>query len=123
MKITTIEIPIYELDIVIVIDTSWEVANKKFKLGLDEDDLKAHAWTNLHPDYNGRHEVYVLLKPNYLDNNTLLHEIYHLISWIAIAKGFTLDANNDEPQAYLQGYLGSKILEFRDGYLSTPERV
>ncbi len=117
MDITTIELPIYELDLIVIIDLEWSSANKKFKLQLDPEDLEAHALTKMHPEYKGRHELYLLLKPEHLDNNTLIHEIYHLVSWICLAKGITLDADNDEPLAYLAGYIGEKVLEFKEKYI------
>lgn len=115
--ITTIELPIYELDIVCLIEQDWENSNRKHKLNLDNDCLSAHAVTTLLPYTKQRHEIYLLLKPNYLDYNTLGHELHHLINYICIAKGIQPDAENDESLAYLSGYLSQQIFEFRDKYL------
>lgn len=117
MNITTIELPIYELDIVTVISDDFSTVNKKFRLSLTEEDFDVHALTLLHPEYRGRHEVYLILKPKYLDYNTVCHELEHIVMYICQAKGISPDPENDEPLAYLQGYIGQKIFEFRDKYV------
>lgn len=116
MNITTIELPIYNLDIVILID-NWEEANKKFKLGLDEDWYLSHAITMTHPVYTDKYEIFLLLRKPYLDYNTVLHELHHVLNMFCNCKGIIPDPENDEALAYLQGYIGEKILKFRDKYL------
>ena len=117
MNITTIELPIYNLDIVFIIQDNWEHYNKKFKLNLDSDELQAHAVTTVHSEYKEKHELFLLLKPKYLDYNTLCHELMHLVMYICELKGIRPEQDNDEPLAYLQGYLAEKLFIFRDKYL------
>jgi hypothetical protein len=118
MNITTIELPIYHLDIVILISDSWETYNKKFKLNLDSEYLSAHAVTTVHPEYKEKHEIYLLLKPKYLDYNTLCHELMHLVMYICDLKGIRPEQDNDEPLAYLQGYLAEELFKFRDLFIT-----
>lgn len=117
MNITTIELPIYNLDIVAIIDDSWDIHNKKFKLQLDQEDLQYHALTSIHPEYRGKHEIYVLFKPVYLDYNTITHELMHIVMYSCSLIGIEPEVANDEPLAYLQGYIGQKLFEFRDKYI------
>lgn len=115
--ITTIEIDIYNVDVVVVIEEDWTQTNKKFKLGLEEEDLKFYAWTIQHPEYKDKYETWLLLKPRKLDNNTILHELLHIVNFIAEQKGIDSTPSNDEALAYLQGYIGEKILTIRDKYI------
>lgn len=113
MKITTIELPIYNLDIIVIIN-DWQEANRKFKLQFREEDYEVCAWTIYDEPYIDNNEIFLLLRQPYLDNETILHELIHVISGICNRRGIVMDPTNDEPLAYLQGYIGNKILEFRD---------
>lgn len=115
MNITTIEIPLYYLDVVVIID-DWEQANKKFKLDIKESEYNADALT-IEDDNTSLNEVYLLLKSNYLDYWTIIHELMHLVSAICKLKGIKMDPKNDEPLAYMQAFLGQEILKFRDKHL------
>lgn len=117
MKVTTIELPIYNLEIVIIIN-GWEEANKRFKLGFTERDYQACAWTIYGEKVQTDDEIYVLLRDGYLDYSTILHEQLHIMSGLCELRNIKMDPNNDEPLAYLQGYIGSKIFEFRDKILA-----
>lgn len=115
MNITTIELPIYYLDIVVIID-NWDIANKKFKLQLKEQDFGGKALT-IEDDDLSLGEIYLLLKSDSLDYWTICHELFHLISAICKVRGIKMDVENDEPLAYLQSYIGQEIFNFRDKYL------
>lgn len=112
---TTIEIPIYDIDVIVIIDSNWVDVNEKFELDLSENDLKAEAWTIC--DEGRFNEIYVLFKPETIDNETLLHELFHIISRICEARDIVMDHKNDEPLAYLQGYIGQRVFEIRDQFL------
>lgn len=118
MKITTIELPIYNVDIVIIISTEWQVVKKKYDLDMDADDLGTCAMTLMYPgDKNNVSEIYLVLRPEYLDYNTILHELLHVVFCVCDLKSIKADVNNDEPLTYLQGYIGEKLFEFRDKYI------
>lgn len=112
---TTIEVPIYDIDVIVIIDSNWVDVNKKFELDLSENDLKAEAWTIC--DEGRFNEIYVLFKPQAIDNGTLLHELFHIIVRICEARDIVMDHKNDEPLAYLQAYIGQRIFEIRDQFL------
>lgn len=124
MQVTTIELPIYEIDLVIVVDKDWEKANKKFKLELEPNWLKAHALTycDLEADTT-KAEIYLLIKDYDFSYNTVSHELFHIISIICDLRDINMDKGNDEPLAYLQGYLGEKILNFREKYLEMSKQA
>lgn len=123
--IKTFEIPIYFIDVILVIHDDFELIDKKYKLNLREgfdgdDPNECHALTCIHPKYNEKSEIYVLFKPKWLDIDTLSHEITHIISNISVLKGIVLDPSNDEPLAYLTGYitkqLTANIVAYMDKY-------
>lgn len=121
MNITTIELPIYDLEIVIIID-KWQEANKKFKLRFTESEYEAAAWTIYDEPYLSGSEIFMLFKEDSLDYNTILHELTHCISGVCKLRDIKLDKDNDEPIAYLQGYIGEKLLKFRDKYLEEKKK-
>ncbi len=106
MSITTIELPIYEVDVIVLIAEDWSRDSKRLKLDLDLEDLDADGITILNAQGRNKQEVYLFFKPEYLDYNAICH-----------LKGIRADEGNDEPLAYLQGYLADKIFSFRDKYL------
>ncbi len=117
MKITTIELPIYNIDIILIIADDWSLVKKKYDLDLDPEDLGTCAITLLYPgDKNTISEVYLLMRPEYLDYNTLCHELLHIVFCVCDLKSIKADINNEEPLTYLQGYIGEKLFEFRDKY-------
>lgn len=120
MKITTIELPIYDLQLVVIID-SWEEANKKFKLNFSEDDYNCCAWTIHNEPGMSNSEVYLMLRDPFVDYGTIMHEMIHVISAICELRNIAFDTQNDEPIAYLNGYIGQKVFEFRDKHL-TPQK-
>jgi len=116
MKITTIELPIYEVDIIVVID-SWEEANKQYDLRFIEEDYDVDGWTIHTHGSLKTEEILVMLKSSTITYNVICHEVFHCVSAVCKKKGIIMDIENDEPLAYLQGYIAEKIFEFRDNYL------
>lgn len=112
MRVSNVKIPIYEINLTIVVEKDFNIVNKTFKLGLEENekDVNApHAWT-----VNKEDEIYLLLNPNHLDYNTLCHELTHILLFVADQRNIELDVENDEPLAYLNGYIGEKVFKFAD---------
>jgi hypothetical protein len=115
MKVTTIDLPIYPMDIVVIIDKDFREANKKYKLGFTEKELTyTCAWT---VDCEENQTVYVLLGTEDLTYDTVSHELVHVLSAVCKMKGMKYDIHNDESMAYLAGYIGQRIFDFRDKHL------
>lgn len=121
--VRTFEIPVYYIDVILAIHDDFNQIDQKYKLKLketwiEEDPNDSHAITYMHPEYHDKVEIYVMLKPKWLDIDTLSHEVAHIISFICSTKGIIIDPDNDEPLAYLQGYvsrkLGEGILSYMD---------
>lgn len=112
MRVSKVRIPIYEMNLIIVVEKDFHVSNKKFKLELEENEKDIntpHAWT-----VNRENEIYLLLNPSHLDYNTICHELTHVLLFIADQRNIKLDVENDEPLAYLNGYIGEKVFKFAD---------
>lgn len=116
MFIRTVEIPVYYVDVIIVIYDDFLAVDKKYKLKLKEafapeDANDCHAVTHLHPDYVDKNEIYVLFKPQHLNIDTFSHELIHVIGYICSTRGIFMDCDNDEPMAYLQGYISGELAQ------------
>jgi hypothetical protein len=119
--VKTFEIPIYYIDLIMVVHSDMREIDEKYGLGLKnhegwDDPNDCHAFTQTHPVWKGKAEIYVCFKPEALDHDTIGHELCHIMSQIAIQKGIILDPANDEPIAYLQGYVSAKIYAAREKY-------
>ena len=123
-NVKVIAVPIYELDIIVHIESDFNVANDLYGLNLKEDytegeDInRPYAWSVNACDKSkpSRGTIYLLLKPEHLDYNTILHELMHIIMMICTERGIEPDPANDEPITYLQGWVGEHILNFTDEY-------
>ena len=53
------------------------------------------------------HEYYVIINRNYLDHNTIGHELKHCMQQLCLDRGI----KDDESQAWIMGYLQEKFYE------------
>ena len=113
MTVKTINLPIYDLDIVVVIN-DWLIANKRFRLGMDEAKLmNATAWS-IEDFMDTRDEIYLLFDDKNLDYSIIIHEIFHVVLEICNAKDIVVDFKNQEPVTYLAGYIGEEVFKIID---------
>lgn len=116
MKIKTIEIPIYFCKLTMIIDKDLSYVEKKYKT----NSLKDFGAVTLKDENKYRH--YVVAFENY-NKSTIAHEIVHIVNYIYIDSTMELDRFNDEPQAYLTGWLFEKIDNFISTYYDTRKTV
>lgn len=76
----------------------------------DFHDCAAFAHTTVSKK-NGSH-FWMMFKKTNIDINTVSHECYHTVSSICISRGMTIDPHNDEPQAYLMGWIMNLTYNF-----------
>ncbi len=106
MKIKTIEIPIYFCHLTIIIfDKDLSYTEKKYKT----HSLKDYGAVTLKDEKKYRH--FVVAFENY-NKSIIAHEIVHIVNFIYLDCAMELDRHNDEPQAYLTGWLFDKIDNF-----------
>jgi hypothetical protein len=53
----------------------------------------------------------IVVKPK-TTHSIIAHEVVHLVNSLFVGRGITLDAHNDEPQAYLTGWFTKEIYKF-----------
>lgn len=61
---------------------------------------------------NKNNKMWLLIDKEYVDINTLYHEIFHITSNCMAIRDIQFDPNNHEAFAYTQGYIGGEIHKF-----------
>lgn len=106
MRQETVKIPLYKITLTIILDDDLKYVQKKYKtVSLDNYG----AVTLTHQDHF-RHFIVAFTDKDHLSN--IAHEIVHLKNYIFKTIGARLDFDNDEPEAYLTGYLFDLIYNF-----------
>lgn len=105
--IKTIGIPIYDGYINIVLADDINEAIEHY--GLGEKDCSCAF---VMPDRKTKGIYWVVFGLKKLSHNTIAHEIVHLVNLIFLDRGIKPDLKNDEPQAYLTGWLTDKMYKF-----------
>lgn len=106
MKKQTIEIPIYYGKLTIILDKDLSYIEEKFKT----IPLDGFGAVTLKHEKKYRHYIVAFTDKNHLSN--IAHEIVHLKNHIFLDCGMQLDRHNDEPEAYLTGWLFDSIYDF-----------
>lgn len=106
LKRKLINIPIYGCRLTVIVSSDLSGIAKMFKLKEDVSNFGAFTFKD---ESKYRHYVMVLeddWRPN------VVHEIVHIVNYIYIDCAMKLDKHNDEPQAYLSGWLYGQIEKF-----------
>lgn len=108
MKKKTVKIPIYFGDLIIMQVKNWDKINKKFGFNVGNDNVGiAFSRTTK----KGKSKYYFCSVRKY-DLEIAVHESVHLCNYIFKDRGIDLDLINDEPQAYLTGWIFKQINNF-----------
>lgn len=102
-------IPIYFGYLQIVVAEDFVVAANK--LNISDEGFKLNtlgAFVSTSDDDLG-HECYTLFIQPDVDHDLIAHEVVHLVNEFYIKRGIKLDLYNDEPQAYLTGWITGEI--------------
>jgi hypothetical protein len=105
MKQKTIKIPIYQCKLMIIFDKDLSYIEKKYGTKSLSD---YGAITMRVPD---KFSEYIVAF-EYTEGTIIAHEVVHLKNLIYQDKGIELDRFNDEPEAYLTGWLFKQIETF-----------
>lgn len=106
MKQKTIDIPIYCCKLTLILDKDLSFVQSEYKTS----DLSNYGAVVLHNESVNRHYIAAFTDKKHLSN--IAHEVVHIKNNIFIDCGIPLDRQNDEPEAYLTGWLFEQILEF-----------
>jgi hypothetical protein len=105
MKEITIDIPIYQCKLTIVLDKDLSyIENKYGTKSLSDYGAVTMRVPNKFSEYVTAFE--------YSEGTIIAHEIVHLKNYIYQDAGIELDRFNDEPEAYLTGWLFKQIETF-----------
>lgn len=110
-----IQLPIYNADIVCFFNE--EEYNKYCSENNQHETNKVAAGVTCH-FFND--EGFLIIVIGIFNNNTaiLVHELVHVCSKIFLTHGILYDTENDEPYAYLMGYLFESVMELMYEYFN-----
>lgn len=106
MKKKIINIPIYDCKLTVIVSSDLSAVTKMYKLKEDVSNFGAFTFKD---ESKYRHYV-MALEDDWRSN--VVHEIVHIVNHIYIDCAMELDRHNDEPQAYLSGWLYEQIDKF-----------
>ena len=109
MKTNKIQIPIYYGTLIIVLVEDWRVFYNKFNITPFKFDYEGF-FVNL----EDKDEYIIALKSKKW--SVISHEVVHAVNSIFKSCNVKLDIDNDEPQAYLTGW----IIEQIDNFINKP---
>ena len=107
MKVKKIEVPIYNYDLTIILTKDLNEVVKKYKLDGEFGNFGALTFED---KSKYRHYVVAFTDSNHLSN--IAHEIVHIKNYIFLGINAKVDLHNDEPEAYLVGWLFDQINNF-----------
>lgn len=106
MRKTIINIPIYYGKLTIILDKDLSYIENKYKT----ISLEGFGAITMKDESKYRHYIVAFTDRNHLSNIT--HEIIHLKNHIYLDCNMQIDRCNDEPEAYLTGWLFDVIYDF-----------
>jgi uncharacterized protein YlbG (UPF0298 family) len=106
MRKISIDIPIYCCKLTIILDNDLSYVEKKYKT----KSLSDFGAVTLKDESKYRHYVIGFTDSTHLSN--IAHEIVHLKNQIYVDCSMEIDRYNDEPEAYLTGWLFDQINNF-----------
>lgn len=101
-----IDIPIYCCKLTVILEKDLNKVAKMYKLKEDLTGFGAFTFK----DESKYRQYVVALETDWRAN--VAHELVHVVNHIYIDCAMKLDPHNDEPQAYLMGWLFDQIDEF-----------
>lgn len=105
MNIKTVDIPIYFGKLTILFTDDLSELNTLYKIKAD-NKLYDAVFFEIHDN----DEYIVAIKK--VEWSIIAHEVVHIVNAIFLKCGIELDRNNDEPQAYLTGWVINEIDKF-----------
>lgn len=111
MKVVTKEIPIYHTKLTIVFSDDFKKAIEKLKLRFPGLDVSLYdAFASDQRTKSGRLHMYVFFKPD-PTHSSIAHEVVHLVNFVFENCNIRPDLINDEPQAYLTGWITKQVYD------------
>lgn len=102
MKVKKVKIPIYFRELVIIKAKCLTSLNKKYKVDIKKDSMGAVMFR--HKD-----KYIVAFQKSDISGSLIAHESVHIVNAVFEDIRANLDIINDEPQAYLTGWIFEQI--------------
>jgi len=102
MRNKTIDIPIYFGKLTILLTDDWMELDILYKIKVDNNLYDAVVF-----EIKDNDEYIVAIKK--VEWSIIAHEVVHIVNAIFLNCGIELDRRNDEPQAYLTGWITNEI--------------
>ena len=106
MKYKRIKVPIYLTDIIVIETIDYKDVNEYFCINIDNNLYDAVVFEDK------RDNIILAIKNK--KQHIIVHEIVHIVNIIFKKCLIRLDLENDEPQAYLTGYIFKEINKILD---------
>ena len=106
MKSKMISIPIYGGKLIVIVSKDINLIAKMYKQIVDASNYGAFTFKD-----DSQYRTYIMVLEDGWRSN-VVHELVHVVNYIYLDCAMQLDRNNDEPQAYLMGWLYHEIDKF-----------
>ncbi len=103
-----IKIPIYFGDLILIQSDDFEGLSEKYEL----KDLPAFDAVVFPKHLKNGYTVYYLIVKEEVHPKIIAHEVVHIVNNIYHDRGIDLDVLNDEPQAYLTGWVTEQCYKY-----------
>lgn len=115
-KVNSKRVPIYVGKLVLVITNDKKKVRKMFpNVFYEGEEPYGHS---IEADFGGWRGFHVILNFDHsrakVTHGIISHEVYHITSFIADRVGVLHDPDNDEPMAYLNGWIADQIYKWID---------
>ena len=102
-----VDIPIYHGLLIIIFTDDFDAVIKKHKIPMDQDrHYNAFVWGTRSKKGLGKYLMVFNIQPTH---TTMGHEVTHAVNWLFLDRGIEIDLKNDEPQAYMAGWITQQI--------------
>jgi hypothetical protein len=110
LRSKTIDIPIYGGKLSFYYDSNLTPIKEQYNLDINLDDYDAFVFSD-----NSKDEFIICFSEYKF--STAVHEIIHVVNDIFKSRNIELDLDNDEPQAYLAGWVAKELNTFMNEFL------
>jgi hypothetical protein len=117
IKIHNIIVPIYFGTLQIVVTDNIKEAELKLKMEPIDSPISYCSYVISNPKPNGVSRYTIFIKPD-ASLNIIVHESLHIVNMIFNERGIKHDTINDEPSAYLLGWVTDQIYNTLNKYIN-----
>jgi hypothetical protein len=104
MKKKTIKIPIYHGELILIQCKDLKKIEQRYKM----NDLKMYDAISFKNHTKSGYSRYVIACTNSSSSKSIVHECIHILNYIFMDRSYRPAMDNDEPQAYLMGWIYSE---------------